>query len=249
MSVLHFWGLFCYTTSRKLSEEPMSTDTIAVELEKREVLRKGLNGLRAGGKIPAVIHNHGKESIHVSGDVKLLNKVYEQAGKHHPVELTIGSQKHLALIKDADFEPVKNRLRHLVFQAIRQNEAVEAEIPLVFKEDAEIPAEKLSLLVLKHLDHVEVKALPKDLPDQLVVDPSKLTEVGDTLTVADVVVPAGVTIITDLEQGIATVEMPKDQIAEADASAASLAEDAAKTGGDETTEASAEAAKEETEEE
>ena len=206
----------------------MSTDTIAVELEKREVLRKGLNALRAEGKVPAVIHNHGKESIHVTGDFTGLSKVFAEAGKHHPVELSVGKEKHLALIKDVDFEPVKNRLRHIVFQAIRQNEAVEAEIPVVFKEGVDIPAEKLSLLVLKHLDHVDVKALPKDLPDELVVDPSVLAAVGDTVTVADLIVPAGVTVLTDPEHGIATVEMPKDQIAEADKAQADLLEDADK---------------------
>lgn len=206
----------------------MSTDTIAVELEKREVLGKGLKTLRRGGQVPAVIHNHGKESIHVSGDFVGLTKMFKAAGKHHPVELTVGNETHLALVKDADFDPVKNQLRHLVFQAINKNETVEAEIPVVFKTDAEIPAEKLSLLVLKHLDFVIVKALPKDLPNELVVDPSSLKEVGDTLTVADIIVPAGVTIMTDPEHGIANVEMPKDQIAEADASAASLAEDADK---------------------
>ncbi len=219
----------------------MSTDTITVELEKREVLGKGLKTLRANGQVPAVIHNHGKESIHVSGDFVGLTKMFKLAGKHHPVELTVGKDTHLALVKDADFEPVKNQLRHLVFQAINKNETVEAEIPVVFKADAEIPAEKLSLLVLKHLDFVVVKALPKDLPDELVVDPSSLKEVGDTLTVADIVAPAGVTIMTDSEHGIANVEMPKDQIAEADASAASLAEDADKPVAEavETTEAEA----------
>lgn len=230
----------------------MSTDNIVVELEKRDVLRKGLRGLRANGKVPAVIHNHGKESIHVTGDFVGLSKVFASAGKHHPVELAVGKEKHLALIKDVDFEPVKNRLRHIVFQAIRQNEAVEAEIPVVFKADTDIPAEKASLLVLKHLDHVDVKALPKDLPDQLVVDPSVLVEVGDTVTVADLIVPAGVTVLTDPEHGIATVEMPKDQIAEADASKASLEEDAAKPGdetAEEPTDETAEETKETSEEE
>lgn len=214
----------------------MSTDTIAVELEKREVLRKGLNTLRKDGKVPAVIHNHGKESIHVSGDFIALGKVYAAAGKHHPVEISVGKDKHLALIKDADFEPVKNRLRHVVFQAIRQNETVEAEVPIVFK-DVDIPAERVSLLVLRQLDFVQVKALPKDLPDEMLVDPSKLAEVGDHLTVADIEVPEGVTVLTELEHGIATVEMPKDQIAEADAAQASLLEDAAKPGDDATEEA------------
>lgn len=206
----------------------MSSDTILVELEKREVLGKGLAKIRGDGQVPAVIHDHGKESIHVQGDFLKLVKVYAEAGKHHPVQLKVGGKEHLALIKDVDYEPAKHRMRHMVFQAINKNEETEAEIPVVFKADAEIPAEKISLLVLKQLDHVEVKALPHDLPDELIVDPSTLAEVGDNLTVADLQAPVGVTILTSPETQIAIVEMPKDQIAEADAAAASLAEDAGK---------------------
>ncbi|HSX44904.1 MAG TPA: 50S ribosomal protein L25 [Candidatus Saccharimonadales bacterium] len=208
----------------------MSTADITVDLEERTVLGKGLNHLRASGKVPAVIHDHGQPSIHVMADLRAILKAYEEAGKHHPVQLQVGKTNHLALIKDVDFEPVKHQMRHVVFQAIKQDEEVEAEIPVVFKEDVEIPAEKLSLLVLKQLDTVEVKALPKDLPDELVVDPGNLTEVGDHITVADIQVPPGVTILTELEHPIATVEMPKDQLAEADAAAAALAEDAAAHG-------------------
>jgi large subunit ribosomal protein L25 len=178
--------------------------------------------------VPAVIHNHGKESIHAQGVTADLLKVYSKAGKHHPVEVKIADKQHLALIKDVDFEPTKHRMRHIVFQAIKQNEAVEAEIPVNFAEDIEIPAEKKSLLVLKQLDTVQVKALPRDLPDELTVDPSSLVEVGDSLSVADIVLPSGVTLLTDTENQIAIVEMPRDQIAEADAAAASLAEDADK---------------------
>lgn len=203
----------------------MSNDIIAVELQERTVIRKGLNELRASGLTPAVIHDHGKKSIHVTGNFTDLNKVYGAAGKHHPVQLTVGKQQHLAIIKDVDFEPTKHVMRHVVFQAIKQDEEVETEVPIVFREDVEIPAEKISLLVLRQLDHVEVKALPKDLPDQLIVDPSTLAEVGDHLTVADLRVPAGVTVLTDPTSQIAIVEMPKDQIAEADAAAAALAED------------------------
>jgi large subunit ribosomal protein L25 len=213
----------------------MSTDTISIDLQERTVLGKGLNQLRAEGQIPAVIHDHGNPSIHVMGDAGALAKVFAAAGKHHPVEVKVGGKQHLALIKDADIEPVKHRLRHLVFQAIKQNEEVEAQIPVVFPEDSDIPAERKSLLVLKQLDHVQVKALPRDLPDQLVVDPSTLDEVGDHLTVADLKAPAGVTILTDEHTQIAIVEMPKDQVAEADAAAAALAEDAAVHGDEEET--------------
>ena len=203
----------------------MSGDTIAVELQERTVVRKGLQGLRASGQMPAVIHDHGKKSIHVMGDSIALNKVFNAAGKHHPVQLTVGKQQHLAMIKDVDFEPAKHLMRHIVFQAIKQDEETEAEVAIVFK-DVDVPAERLSLLVLKQLDRVQIKALPRNLPDELLVDPSKLTEVGDNLTVADIEVPEGVTIITDPLSQIAIVEMPKDQVAEADKAAEELAADA-----------------------
>jgi large subunit ribosomal protein L25 len=203
----------------------MSNDTIAVELQKREVIRKKLAGLRADGHVPAVIHNHGQESIHVMGDSQKLAKVYGAAGKHHPVELTVEGKKHLALIKDVDFEPAKHRMRHVVFQAIKQNEKTTAEIPVVL-EGEEIPAERKNLLVLTQLDTVEVEALPRNLPDQLTVDATKLEEVGDHLHVSDIKAPEGVTILTDPETSLAVVEMPKDQLAEADAAAAALADDA-----------------------
>lgn len=216
----------------------MAGDSIKVDLEKREVLRKGLSGLRQKGQVPAVIHDHGKQSMHVSGDYLKLVKIYSAAGKHHPVELNVGGKQHLAMIKDVDFEPTKRRMRHVVFQAIQQNEAVEAEVPIVFSE-VDIPAEKVSLMVLKQLDHVLVKALPRDLPDELIVDPSTLAEVGDKLSVSDLKAPDGVTILTEPDMQIAVVEMPKDQIAEADAAAESLAEDAATRADEEETPAPA----------
>lgn len=203
----------------------MSSQNIALELQERTVVGKGLQQLRSEGMVPAVIHDHGKDSLHVMGNYLTLAKTYQAAGKHHPVSLKVGNKQRLALIKDVDVEPVKHRIRHIVFQAIKQNEEVETEIPVVFAE-TEIPAERVSLLVLKQLDTVQVKALPKDLPDEIVVDPSSLAEAGDHLTVADLQVPVGVTILTSEDTSIAVVEIPKDQLAEADAAAKSLAEDA-----------------------
>lgn len=205
----------------------MSSDSIILELKEREVIRKGLNKIRAKGLVPAVIHNHGSESIHVMGDYIVITKAYQRAGKHHPLELNVDGKKHLALIKNVDFDPTKHQLRHVVFQAIRQNEKVEAEIPL--KLIGEIPAEKAGLMVITNLDTIMVEALPGDLPDELTVDASRLSEVGDHITVGDITVPENVSILTEAEHGIAVVEMPKDQIAEANAAAEELAADKAES--------------------
>jgi large subunit ribosomal protein L25 len=190
----------------------MSDIDAPVKLAQREVVGKGLNHLRRDGTIPAVIHNHGQPSIHVMAPETELVRVYRVAGKHHPLNLEVGSDKFLALIKDAHFDPVKRKLQHVVFQAIRQDEKVEAEVPIRLEGDA--PAERVGLIILHQLDAVEIEALPKNLPDELVISAESLVELHDKIMVSDLDVPAGVTILTDAEHPIATVAETRAQVAE-----------------------------------
>lgn len=183
-----------------------------LKLQERTIVRKGLHGLREQGLVPAVIYNHGQASIHVMAPELELERIYEAAGGHHPLNLEVGDQQFLALIKDAHFNPVKRRLQHVVFQAIRRDEKVEAEVPIHL--EGEIPAERSGLQILHHLDHVEIEALPANLPDALIADVTVLAEIGDKITVADLKVPDGVTILTEPEQSIAAVVEPKENVVE-----------------------------------
>jgi large subunit ribosomal protein L25 len=190
----------------------MSSTDQSVKLEERKVLGKGLNALRTSGMVPAVIHNHGQESVHVMAPEKELVRIFHEAGKNHPLDLEVGKDKYFALIKEAKFNPVKNRLQHIVFQAIRRDEKVETEVPVRLRGDA--PAERVGLMLLHQLDSVQVEALPKDLPDEVFVDAEKLVELHDKLTVADIEVPAGVTILTEADHPIASVVETKAQMSE-----------------------------------
>ena len=198
----------------------MSVDLdVPIKLENRKVLGKGLQVIRQNGQIPAVVYNHGQPSLHVMAPEKDLVELYAEAGKHHPLNLEVGQQKFLALIKDVHYHPVRRQIQHVVFQAIRQDEEVEAEIPVHL--EGEIPAEKAGLIVLRQLDEVQVKALPKDLPDELTIDATKLVELHDKLTVADIVVPSGVTILAEADHPIATVvETPAQEAEEVEVEAA-----------------------------
>lgn len=196
----------------------MSGQSIAIKVEERTVLGKGVRQLRRDGIVPAVIHDHGKESKHVMASFTEMTKVYQAAGKHHPVNVTLGSKKYMALIKDVDFEPRKHMVRHIVFNAIAADEKQQTEVPIHYAE-GDIPAEKAGYMVIRQLDAVEIEALPKDLIDELTIDVSGLTEIGDRVTVADIKVPAGVEILTELEHPIAVVEETKAQMSEEDEAA------------------------------
>lgn len=204
----------------------MTTQEMALTLQERTVIGKGVRALRREGTVPAVIHDHGKASQHVMGSFVEMTKIFAAAGKHHPVNITLGSKKYMALIKDVDFEPRKHMIRHVVFNAIAADEKQQTEVPVHLT--GEIPAEKAGLMVIRQLDVVEIEALPKDLIDELTIDASGLTEIGDKLTVADIVVPKGIVIITEPDHPIAVIEETKAQMseeseeAEADASAADV---------------------------
>lgn len=204
-------------------------DSIALVLEPRETLGKGVKRLRKDGVVPAVIHDHGKDSTHVQAEYQALYKVFVKAGKHHPVDLSVGDKKFTALIKSVTFDPRQGTLTHVVFNAVKGNEKVEAEVPVRarYAEGFEnTPAERAGLIVLAQLDVAAVKALPRNLPDQLTYDAEKLVAVGDQITVADLDEAEGVEVQTDAEHVVATVFEPS-ALAAANEAAAGDAEEAA----------------------
>jgi large subunit ribosomal protein L25 len=195
-------------------------DTISISLQKREVTGKQVRQLRREGLVPAVIHDHGKPSIIVSGIYIDVARMYRQAGKHHPVEIEADGKKYTALIKKVDHDPRKNTLTHVVFNAVKANQKVEAEVPVRIKlaeGDESAPAERAGLIVLHNLETVEVVAFPKNLPDYIEFDGEKLVEVGDHITVADLIVPEGVEIKTESTQQVASVFEPSALAAANDA--------------------------------
>lgn len=189
----------------------MSTDTITLEVAAREVSGKAVKHLRKDGIVPAVIHDHGKDSVMVQGPYLELLRVYQNAGKHHPIELKAPGHTYTVLIKDAEFEPKKNQLTHLVFNAVDKNQKVEAEVPIhpKFAEEQENhPAERTGLIVLSQLDVIQVKSTPSNIPDAVYYDAEKLVEVGDHVTVADLTIPADVELLTEETHSVATVFEP-----------------------------------------
>lgn len=198
----------------------MAQETINLTLEPRTVLGKAVKHIRKEGRVPAVIHDHGQASIIVQGDSLTLLRVFQQAGKHHPITINTNGKTYTAMIKSVEFEPRKHELTHVVFNSVAADQVVEAEVPIEAKYDEgdeATPAEKAGLIVLNNLETIDVEALPKDLPDVLYYDANKLVNIGDHITVADLLVPEKVTIKTDLSQSVATVYEPSALAAANDA--------------------------------
>lgn len=194
-------------------------DKVLLTVEERRVIGKKVAQLRKEGYVPAVVYGHGVEATAVMAPGKIAEKVWHDAGKHHVIELTMGNETRLAMIKSADLDPVKRRLRHLSLHVVKQNEKVQTEVPVHIKGEGETEAEKGGLVVLKTIEVVEVSAYPRHLPDAVEVPGEKLVAAGDSVTVADILPIEGVEILTPADIVVASAYEPSALAAQNEAAA------------------------------
>lgn len=169
-------------------------DKITLQVDEREVHGKKVKKLRAEGLTPGVVYGPNMEPLSIQIAEGELKKVVAAAGKHSPVHLT-GKKRRIAMIKDVDIDPVRNEIQHVSFHAVRSDQPVITDVPIRLVGMGESEAEKNGLIVLQTLDHVQIKALPMELPESLEISVLALKEDGEKLTLAAATLPAGVEFV------------------------------------------------------
>ena len=200
-----------------------------LSLEKRTVAGKKLAGLRADGFIPSVIYGNG-EPILAQSIYNDTEKVLRSAGYHSTIDITVDGKNSMAIVKDIAIDPVSRKIVNVEFQTVSANKAVEATAPIVIENFEESDASKLTHFALTQaIMEIDVKAKPADLPDKLTIDAAKMVELDDKLTIADIVLPAGVEFANkelNPEQVVASLYDPAAEAAAREAEAAKAAEEA-----------------------
>ena len=166
--------------------------------------------LRAADQIPAVFYGPGKETVSIAIPMRAFMKVWKEAGETAAVALDLGSEKVTTIIHDMQLDPITNTPTHVDFLVIDMKKEIEVAVPIEFVGLAE--AEKAGLGTLtKVLYEVEVRALPNDLPHNFEVDVTPLASLDMQIHVKDLVLPKGVTMITDGEEVVALVAAYKEE--------------------------------------
>lgn len=184
---------------------------ITLKLDIRTTEGKKVTKLRQEGLVPSVVYGGSTAPINTQSGIVETTKVAAAAGKHTPVHLTIDGKKKLAIIKSIDRDPVRRRVRHIAFHAVKQNEVITTEVPIHLVGLGESEAEKAGLVVLQAIEHIEIKAKPADLPEALELSIADLASTEDKLTLGDIKLPNGVEyadIEQDLELVVANVYEP-----------------------------------------
>ena len=164
--------------------------------------------VRNNGMVPAVVYGARVENTSISVSSIDFIKAFKEAGESSTLMLDIECKKIDVLIHDVQVDPVKGFPIHVDFLAIDMSKPVEVQVPLEFIGVA--PAEKSGLgSLMKVLHEVHIEALPKDLPHAITVDITSLETLQNQIHVKDIVLPKGVTMITNAEEVVALVAPAK----------------------------------------
>lgn len=173
--------------------------------------RKKNRKIRLDGLVPAIVYGPAlKEPQSVSINRAAFVRLYKLAGESSIVELKVGTDSVIhTLIQDLQVDPMRGEVQHVDFRAIDMNKPVEAKVKLVTTGDS--VAVKAGGTLVHALESVLVRALPKDLPHELVIDISHLDTMEDSIKIEDIAVPSGVTILADADQTVVNVMAPRSE--------------------------------------
>ncbi len=170
--------------------------------------------LRKEDLVPGIVYGkHLEAPIAIACKKNDLIKRYKAAGYSTPITLEGDGIKELVLIQDIQLDPVSDVLIHIDFLAIKADEKVKTEIPLILVWES--PIEKLGegkVQLVK--DFIEVEALPQDLPHDISIDISTIENINDTIFVKDLKISDKVEILDDPEQALVTVLTMTEDVVE-----------------------------------
>lgn len=160
----------------------------------RKVEGKGASRrLRHAASIPAIVYGGKSEPQAIQLDHEKTWLAQQNEWFYSSIlTLDIEGKSEPVLLRDIQRHPFKQIIMHLDFQRVDLNAALKASVPLHFLNQDSSPAGKAADVVITHeLNEVTVSCLPKDLPEFIELDLSKLA-VGDIVHLSDIKLPKGV---------------------------------------------------------
>jgi large subunit ribosomal protein L25 len=182
-----------------------------------QVRRGEVKKLRSTGRVPAIIYGRQAKPQNLEVSAKEFgNLIHHSASENLLVDLSVDSDaraKRLALVQEIQHHPLDGKVLHVDFHEVAENEKVTVNVPV--ETVGEAAGVKNSGGVLEHvLFKLKVRALPKDLPEQIVVDVTHL-ELGKAIHLGEIKLADGVELIGDKNIPVIAVALPRTEEEEA----------------------------------
>ncbi len=158
---------------------------------------------REAGRLPGVVYGHKQDPVHVTLDAKAFRDLLEE--ETHLIAIKLEGKSEHCLIKDVQWDHLGKHMIHVDLTRVDLSEEVEVEVELTLTGEA-IGLKEDGAILEHPVTAVTVKCRADSIPEHLEHDISGLN-VGDTLTVADLVAIEGVAFTDDPETIIASISI------------------------------------------
>lgn len=187
-------------TTFKVQKREM--DKKAKQVRREGFVTGNLFGKDIDGSIPLVIER------------KEAEKIQRECLKGSQLYLELDGKKYDVLLKELDYDSMKNQILEIDFQSLVKGEKVHTVAEIVLQHKDKVAAG----LVEQLLTEISYKAVPEAIIDKIEVDCSKL-RLGDTLTVADLGIAKDkdIEIVTHMDTPVVSVIAPKGNMPEEEA--------------------------------
>jgi len=149
--------------------------------ERESVGKVATKALRNAGLVPCVLYG-GNQAVHFSSEESSFKSLVYTPNAH-TVEIDLGGKKFNAVLQDIQVHPVSDKILHIDFFELFEDKEITMEVPV--KVTGVSPGVLLGGVLRVNSRKLKVKALPKNLPDFIEANISKL-EMGNKLYVTAV---------------------------------------------------------------
>ena len=190
----------------------MTTQTIKLELQPRVLRGKIVKQLRRAGIIPVHLYGPGVDSRSLQCEGPRLIQVLASAGGNTPISISIDGEQgeQLAFAREIQWDPRRDTIFHVDLLVAQANRPVTARVPIVLVGESS-GARAVSGTIVQQLQELEVEALPLEMPAQAEVDVGVLTEADGVIRVRDISMPSNVTVLTDPDDMVVRIELPREE--------------------------------------
>lgn len=149
--------------------------TLKTEIRQKRLKSKQLRRL---GIVPGVLHGSGeKPSLNIQFSQRDVQQLLSSSTIGSKVDLMIGEEKQMALLKEISYVPVSNDVEHLTFMPLVKGERIASVARIIL-----LNKEKVSGTVQQTLFELSYKALPSDLFEKVEVD-LEGAQIGDSIRI------------------------------------------------------------------
>ena len=168
--------------------------------------------LRGEGLVPGVVYAGGSEATPFQVSEREVRSIIAEGAALFDIEID-GGKAVPVVVKEQQLHPVRGSLQHIDLQAVKLDEAIQAEVAIELEGADTAPGVKGGG-VLEHVTReITVEALPTEIPDNIVADVSAM-EINDTFTLAAIEAPEGVTFVAEDPEEVTIVNISPPRVEE-----------------------------------